>query len=171
MTPNAAYDEAVQGLVRGVLGSEPAMAAVREFVDAISSYGAANSLSQLALRLASPGVPDIYQGCESWSFRLVDPDNRRPVDHAALIRMASELKQERASASPDLASELLKSYTDGRIKLHVLGTGLRIRRQLPSLFLEGIYGRARDLRERGRLRAPLRGQSGSSASFRASRAG
>ena len=35
-----------------------------------------------------PGVPDVYQGTELWEDSLVDPDNRRPVDHtvaAALL--------------------------------------------------------------------------------------
>ena len=35
------------------------------------------------LRLASPGVADLYQGTEFWDFSLVDPDNRRPVDFDA----------------------------------------------------------------------------------------
>ena len=39
--------------------------------------------SQVALKLATPGVPDIYQGCELWDLSLVDPDNRRPVDFRA----------------------------------------------------------------------------------------
>ena len=34
--------------------------------------------------LVLPGVPDVYQGCESLSLTLVDPDNRQPVDHEAL---------------------------------------------------------------------------------------
>ena len=43
-------------------------------------FGLLNSLAQTLLKLTSPGVPDIYQGCESWQFNLVDPDNRRPID-------------------------------------------------------------------------------------------
>ena len=35
-------------------------------------------------------MPDIYQGDEAWSFNLVDPDNRRPVDWAALAREPDE---------------------------------------------------------------------------------
>ena len=31
-----------------------------------------------------PGVPDLYQGCESVSLRLVDPDNRVPPDPVEL---------------------------------------------------------------------------------------
>src|SRR3546814_11361095 len=52
--------------------------------------GAINGLSQLALKLFAPGVPDIYQGCELWDFSLVDPDNRRPVDFARRESLLSE---------------------------------------------------------------------------------
>ena len=38
-------------------------------------------LSQALVKVASPGVPDYYQGTELWDFSLVDPDNRRPVDY------------------------------------------------------------------------------------------
>lgn len=38
------------------------------------------SLCQLALKLALPGLPDIYQGCEIAAHHLTDPDNRRPID-------------------------------------------------------------------------------------------
>ena len=45
-------------------------------------------LAQAALKIASPGVPDLYQGTETWALSLVDTDNRRPVDFA---RSASAL--------------------------------------------------------------------------------
>ncbi|WP_232619278.1 hypothetical protein, partial [Acetomicrobium sp. S15 = DSM 107314] len=44
----------------------------------VAFYGAVNSLSQVAIKVASPGVPDFYQGTELWDLSLVDPDNRRP---------------------------------------------------------------------------------------------
>ena len=43
----------------------------------------------LALKLTSPGVPDLYQGDELPLRALVDPDNRRPVDwdwYQAMLR-------------------------------------------------------------------------------------
>ncbi|WP_010534348.1 malto-oligosyltrehalose synthase [Brachybacterium squillarum] len=40
-------------------------------------------LGQKLVQLTMPGVPDIYQGNETVDLSLVDPDNRRPVDHAA----------------------------------------------------------------------------------------
>ncbi len=46
--------------------------------------GRRKSLAQLALKLMAPGIPDIYQGTESFDLSFVDPDNRRPVDFAGL---------------------------------------------------------------------------------------
>ena len=40
-------------------------------------------------RRPRPGVPDVYQGTELWDLSLVDPDNRRPVDH---VRRADLLR-------------------------------------------------------------------------------
>ena len=56
----------------------------------MARYGLYNSLSQLALKIIAPGVPDFYQGTELWSFHLVDPDNRGPVDYRIRSEMAEE---------------------------------------------------------------------------------
>ena len=45
------------------------------------------SLIQTALKIAMTGVPDIYRGCLGAHFALTDPDNRRPVDLDALMRL------------------------------------------------------------------------------------
>ena len=50
-----------------------------------------NSLSQVAVKLGSPGVPDFYQGTELWDLSLVDPDNRRPVDFERRQRLLDEV--------------------------------------------------------------------------------
>jgi (1->4)-alpha-D-glucan 1-alpha-D-glucosylmutase len=50
------------------------------FADQIGLQGERIALAQLVLRLSSPGVPDIYQGDESWNLSFVDPDNRRPIN-------------------------------------------------------------------------------------------
>jgi (1->4)-alpha-D-glucan 1-alpha-D-glucosylmutase len=42
--------------------------------------GWATSLSLLAVRLTAPGVPDLYQGTASFTYSLVDPDNRVEPD-------------------------------------------------------------------------------------------
>jgi maltooligosyltrehalose synthase len=56
----------------------------------LAPLGGINSLSQTMLKLASPGVPDFYQGSELWDLSMVDPDNRRPVDFALRARRLEE---------------------------------------------------------------------------------
>jgi isoamylase len=135
--PNAAYDRAVDAFVRGALASRDVTARIVALVERVSSYGACNSLAQLALRLASPGVPDIYQGCEMWDLSLVDPDSRRPVDFAIRRNRLAELRAR--PVSPNAASELVRTFGDGRIKLYTTHLGLRLRRELPALFLDAAY--------------------------------
>jgi glycogen debranching enzyme GlgX/malto-oligosyltrehalose synthase len=137
-TQNEPYERAVVALVRGALANRAFLDALVLLARETATYGASNSLSQLALRLASPGAPDVYQGCEAWNLTLVDPDNRRPPNFAHLRALLASLSQ-RAPSTPDLARELLATYDDGRIKMHVTSTGLRLRRELPALFLEGRY--------------------------------
>ncbi len=79
-----------------------------------------NSLSQKLVQLAMPGIPDVYQGTEIWDDSLVDPDNRRPVDHSRLAQLAA--------AGSHAIDE------SGAAKLHVVRTTLRLRRQRPELF-------------------------------------
>jgi (1->4)-alpha-D-glucan 1-alpha-D-glucosylmutase len=50
------------------------------FLERVRAVGRRLALAQLLLKLASPGVPDIYRGDELEDLSLVDPDNRRPVD-------------------------------------------------------------------------------------------
>jgi (1->4)-alpha-D-glucan 1-alpha-D-glucosylmutase len=78
--PDPAYDAAVQAFTRAVAGDEAFCTELEEFVVPLVMLGRVNSLALTLLKLTSPGVPDIYQGCELWDLSLVDPDNRRPVD-------------------------------------------------------------------------------------------
>jgi glycogen operon protein len=136
--PDAEYEAAIERLVRGTFASQPFLEAATRFSAVIAPSGALNSLAQLALRLAAPGVPDVYQGSECWDLSLVDPDNRRPVDYDRRRKLLAELE---ASGPPNhaLARALCASYSDGRVKLHVTRLGLRLRREHPALFLEGSY--------------------------------
>jgi (1->4)-alpha-D-glucan 1-alpha-D-glucosylmutase len=138
LASNAAYDAALQQFVESALGNEKFFGALGEFVADVAPQGATNSLAQLALRLGAPGIPDIYQGTELWDDSLVDPDNRRPVDFEARKAALAALVQ-RGAPSPELAAKLVSSYSDGRIKMHLLRTALRLRRTSTELFLEGAY--------------------------------
>jgi len=138
LAPNVEYDDALTRFVRAALTDAEFMRALEAFVELVLPHGASNSLAQLALRLASPGVPDVYQGTELWDLSLVDPDNRRPVDFARRREALRDLDA-RGPATSALAEELVRSYRDGRIKMHVLRTGLRARKGASELFLEGAY--------------------------------
>ena len=132
LSPNEAYEAALAHYITGML-TDPAFAAsLAAKVDTVAPHGASNSLAQLVLRLSSPGVPDTYQGSELWELTLVDPDNRGAVDYEERRRLLREI--EGASAK-----DLLASYRDGKVKLHVLRAGLRLRRERPRTFLEGDY--------------------------------
>jgi (1->4)-alpha-D-glucan 1-alpha-D-glucosylmutase len=132
---NVEYEQGVRSFVDAVLGGDlsPAfLAAFLPFQRRVAWFGMVNSLSQLVIRLGSPGVPDIYQGSELWDFSLVDPDNRRPVDFEHCRSVLDGL------ASPDLA-DLLANWPDGRVKMATLTTGLKLRRDYPEVFLHGEY--------------------------------
>jgi (1->4)-alpha-D-glucan 1-alpha-D-glucosylmutase len=92
--------------------------------------------------MTAPGIPDCYQGTEFWEFSLVDPDNRRPVDFDLRAGLLQECQQS-SGQDPDnrlaLVRRLMESWEDGRIKLYLLQTGLRHRRDHPALYLEGDY--------------------------------
>ncbi len=72
------------------------------FVKKIAHCGMFNSLGQTLLKMAAPGVPDIYQGTELWDLSFVDPDNRRPVDYAErrqLLERAQEMPSRRIASA------------------------------------------------------------------------
>jgi (1->4)-alpha-D-glucan 1-alpha-D-glucosylmutase len=133
--PNEQWDAAMSEFVARVLEPSPKNKFLPTFLPAaeeIARLGAINSLSQVALKLTLPGVPDIYQGNEIWNLGLVDPDNRRPVDYQERRRLLASL--ETASAK-----ELLDQWQDGRIKLLLTQRLLRFRREQAELFRRGKY--------------------------------
>src|SRR5262245_51619543 len=101
--------------------------------------GMLNSLSQALLKIASPGVPDFYQGTELWDFSLVDPDNRRPVDFGKRIKLLEEVKQREKENRSAFIQDALSRWVDGKSKLYVTYKGLSFRRSHRSLFEEGNY--------------------------------
>jgi (1->4)-alpha-D-glucan 1-alpha-D-glucosylmutase len=148
-SPNDAYDRAVQGFVEQTLAGPRAPRFLAEFLpfqQRVAQLGAINSLAQVVLKLASPGVPDFYQGTELWDLSLVDPDNRRPVDYALRQRLLHDLEPllpadagDDGPTQPSAIGHLLRQWQDGRIKQFITAAGLRLRRRLPQVFLEGDY--------------------------------
>src|SRR3954453_23245114 len=133
--PNEQWDAAMNDFVARVLDPSPKNKFLPTFLpvtEEIARLGAINSLSQIALKLTTPGVPDIYQGSEIWNFTLVDPDNRRPVDYGQRREMLASLE----TTPPE---ELLRQWPDGRIKLLLTQRLLRFRREHAMLFQRGNY--------------------------------
>lgn len=98
-----------------------------------------NGLSQALLKIASPGIPDFYQGNELWDLNMVDPDNRRPVDYALRARMLAEMREREAEDLPGLLRDLVARPRDGRCKLLLIYRALKTRTAQPSLFQYGEY--------------------------------
>lgn len=145
VNPSKAYDDAVRTFADSILDDSqpnPFLDDFTLFQRRVATYGIYNSISQLFLKLTSPGIADIYQGNEIWDFSLVDPDNRRLVDYEVRRLMLKTLKDRISRPDRDLvglAREFLKNKEDGRIKLFVTYLTLHYRRDHPALFLEGAY--------------------------------
>ncbi len=78
--PNAGWERAVMDFVTAVYEHGELCRDLDAFARDLEFAGDCIALRTVALKLTSPGVPDIYQGDELPLFALVDPDNRRPVD-------------------------------------------------------------------------------------------
>jgi (1->4)-alpha-D-glucan 1-alpha-D-glucosylmutase len=145
INPDPDYDKAIQEFVRLILNEDVNGAFLndfRSFERRVSHLGLFNSLSQSLLKLASPGVPDTYQGSELWDFRLVDPDNRRPVDYPKRAEMLQQLQSATAAsngAMTGLCRDLIATKEDGRVKLYVHFRTLDLRRERPGLLSNGAY--------------------------------
>jgi len=126
-SPDVRYEAAVADFVRGVLEDRALLAEVEAFVALIAPAGFIASLGKTLVKLTLPGLPDFYQGSELWDLRLVDPDNRQPVDFAlrrALLARCRELDAESA----------LRELEQGTPKLWLIARTLRLRAREPERF-------------------------------------
>ncbi|HEX4263618.1 MAG TPA: malto-oligosyltrehalose synthase [Verrucomicrobiae bacterium] len=143
--PNAAYEKAVGDFVERVLsdaGDNVFIDDCRSFARKVAFFGRFNSLSQTLLKIASPGMPDFYQGSELWDLNLVDPDNRRPVNYAARQKILSDVKKKFEAIQGDgreFFSTLLKDEEPGAMKLFLICRALDFRRTQRELFERGDY--------------------------------
>jgi (1->4)-alpha-D-glucan 1-alpha-D-glucosylmutase len=140
--PNEPHEAALRNFVSGVLDrnqNAPFCSHFASFQERTARYGMLNGLGQVVLKVASPGVPDHYQGSELWDLRLVDPDNRGPVDFPKRRAMLAALRD---MANRDCARQLfdlVENWQDGRVKLYVVAQALRVRSEYPLLFTRGDY--------------------------------
>jgi (1->4)-alpha-D-glucan 1-alpha-D-glucosylmutase len=137
---NTEYEEALSQFVAAVLERRDGNLFLADFCafnGRIVGFGLLNGLSQTLLKLTAPGVPDIYQGNETWQFSLVDPDNRRAVDYAGCRRLLEALTG--GESRDSIARSLAADVTDPRCKLFLHVTSLQLRARDPELFERGEY--------------------------------
>jgi (1->4)-alpha-D-glucan 1-alpha-D-glucosylmutase len=123
--PERRWEEAIRAFVGRVFENAPFLAEFTPFVEGLAADGRRIALGQTLLKLTCPGTPDIYQGDELWSFALVDPDNRRPVDWARRRRLLADLR----------AGAPVREETE---KLFLIWKTLGLRARRPEAF-EGGY--------------------------------
>jgi (1->4)-alpha-D-glucan 1-alpha-D-glucosylmutase len=142
INPSQAYEGAVDRFVVTSLKPSPDNGFLREvsaLVERIKAAGMWNALSRTLLKIASPGVPDFYQGSELWDFSLVDPDNRRPVDYALRRETLERLKEVEARGAGPLVEHLLAEPADGAIKLYITSRALNYRKANGAFFSKAPY--------------------------------
>ena len=135
--PNPDYDYQLRKFTEATVTDEQFMREFQGFLarQRIVELGRATSLAQQTLMLTCPGVPDVYQGTETWDNSLVDPDNRRHVDYE---RLAADLA---ASAvwGPDCLASRYDQAADERAKVWLTGRLLGHRRDRPELYDTDVY--------------------------------
>ena len=129
ISPNVEYEKALTDFIAELLGDPERSAFLKDFrvlAETVAFFGSINSLVQTVLKIAAPGVPDVYQGTEFPTLTLVDPDNRHRVDFDAAAQQLD-------------AIENLPAHERVTNKLYVMQKLLRLRRDDPELFAKGDY--------------------------------
>jgi (1->4)-alpha-D-glucan 1-alpha-D-glucosylmutase len=123
--PDGQFEERLRAFARAVLTADGVPEALRTVITRAAEIAMTAGLGQVVLRTLSPGVPDCYQGTETWDDSLVDPDNRRAV-------VFGERRDLLAGLAGSSAEDLLEHRRDGRVKAYVLQRSLRARTDHPS---------------------------------------
>jgi (1->4)-alpha-D-glucan 1-alpha-D-glucosylmutase len=142
--PNSDYENAVRQFIERTLdsGNRDFLEELERFARRVAFFGRFNSLAQTLLKLTTPGVPDVYQGCELWDLNLVDPDNRRPVNYFARQNILAKIQNQFetvADAAGDFFKTLLRDEEPGAMKLFLIWRSLNFRRGQRELFDAGEY--------------------------------
>ena len=148
INPSNDYDAAMEKFVEQTLRGSSAsafLASFLPFAERLSTLAAWESVSQIALKMMSPGVIDTYQGGEFWDLSLVDPDNRRPVDYATRQQRLKLLidRVEAPSTTVDQRTRAIAEWRSqwwtGDLKLLYVALGLGLRARHPELLARGAY--------------------------------
>ncbi len=126
--PNPGYEAALVNYIEATYEDRDFIGVLEAYLAGIVELGRQNSLAQKLLQLASPGIPDIYQGQELWDASLADPDNRRPVNFGERARLLTELGTEPVQRRPPVLDD------SGAAKLLVVSRALHARQNHPEWF-------------------------------------
>ncbi len=132
LAPNSGYDATLERFTAEVVDHPPFQESLVEFCEPLLVPGRIASLAMVVLKLMAPGVADIYQGCETWTDALVDPDNRRPVDYdGRRALLATVMAGHAGPAGPGVE---LADDRAGATKLWLTRTLLGLRARRPAAF-------------------------------------
>jgi (1->4)-alpha-D-glucan 1-alpha-D-glucosylmutase len=130
LEPDVHYEAELERFVREMVADPEVGREISEVVGAMTPGWQQLSLSQTLLKLTAPGVPDIYQGSELWDLRLVDPDNRTPVDYELRRRLLR-------AATGGTGDQFMSRLADGVPKLRLIATALAVRGRNADAFTAG----------------------------------
>lgn len=152
-SPDNRYEAAVWTLAQSALANPDVLTELHAWHEHTAAAVRAASLGTKLVQLTWPGVADVYQGTESWEPKLVDPDNRGPVDSGPLAACLAHLD---SGGNPrDLGEE----------KLLITSQALRQRRDLAPAFTGPNAGYAPLPTTSGHLFAFARSDSGAPQSL------
>ncbi|THU40208.1 malto-oligosyltrehalose synthase [Niastella caeni] len=139
-TPDETYEEAGCGFIENILSSRhDFLNSFLPFFESTLICADVFSLTQVLIKIAAPGVPDIYQGSELWNTSYVDPDNRSPVDFVTRKKYLQELKALEKNGIAGVLKYISGKRREGLEKLYVTWKALQCRNRMASLFLLGNY--------------------------------
>jgi (1->4)-alpha-D-glucan 1-alpha-D-glucosylmutase len=141
---NADYEAALASFVAALLagGDNRFLADLRRQCAGFAWFGSLNSLAMALVKLASPGVPDLYQGHELLELRLVDPDNRAAVNYDVRRTQLAQLEalaRGPASKVTDAIPSWFAASGDSTAKLWLTYRLLHYRTAHGEILANGAY--------------------------------
>ena len=129
---NEDYESAVKDFAAALLSPDNAgfLSDFSRTLAPIRLAGLYNSLSQTVVKMAAPGVPDVYQGSERADFSLVDPDNRRMPDYETIAAFLT--RSDTVSLDP-------AALSSGQAKVALTARLIAARKAARALFETGRY--------------------------------
>ena len=138
--PDENYEKACERFIRKILEPESTFVQqFRPFLENVLVEANRYALTQVAIKITAPGIPDIYQGCELWDLSFVDPDNRRPVDYRTRQELLTQIGEIEKEGVDQLFTFLHDNRASGIQKLYTTWKLLSFRNAHPEIFARGEY--------------------------------